>query len=187
MSQRQREGEIARLRKEIKELEATREQLLLKGTKVVTRHSMLGGRRQEIERNESADVAERRVSDIERQITVKRDQIDYLTSPDVMNKQANRALYAAQNRQRDAVDARSRALWDIDRQLKPKKSLTDTVAEFEESTISKLRKALSGKIAALEKEEKEFKEKVAMADEILIAIPLYDLGELRRQRQRLEK
>ena len=49
------------------------------------------------------------------------------------------------------------------------------------------RKTLSDKIAVLEKEEKALKEKVVMADEILLAIPLYDLGELRRQRQRLEK
>ena len=104
-----------------------------------------------------------------------------------MNTQANRALYVAQSRQMDAINARRSALSDINRQLKPKKSLVETVAEFEESTIGKLRKTLSDKIAVLEKEEDTLKEKVAMADEILFAIPLCDLGELRRQRQRLEK
>ena len=187
MSHRQREGEIARLQKEIKELETARKNLLLKENKNVTRHSMLGGRRQEIERNESSNVAERRVSDIENQIAVKRNQIDYLRNPEAMNRQANRALDAAQRRQMDAINARRSALSDINRQLKPKKSLVETVAEFEESTIGKLRKTLSDKIAVLEKEEKALKEKVVMADEILLAIPLYDLGELRRQRQRLEK
>ena len=186
MSKRQREGEMVRLRKEIKELEKNRDRVLKDG-KNITRHSMVGGGRQNAERFETAQIVNRRIVDVERQIEIKRRQIDYLTNPDVMNNQASRALQAAQNRQENAVDARSRALSDIDRRLKPKKSLTDTVAEFEESTTTKLRKMLSGKIAALDKEEKEFKEKVAMADEILIAIPLYDLGELRRQRQRLEK
>lgn len=187
MSQRQREGEMARLQKEIKELEKNRDRILIKEGKNITRHSMVGGRRQNAERFETAIVVKRRILDIENQIKIKRGQIDYLTSPDVMNTQADRALSAAQSRQREAVDARSRALLNIDRQLKPKKSLVETVAEFEESTIGKLRKTLSDKIVVLEKEEKSLKEKVAMADEILLAIPLYDLGELRRQRQRLEK
>ena len=187
MSQRQREGEMARLQKEIKELEKNRDRILIKEGKNITRHSMVGGERQNAERFETAKVVERRILDIENQIKIKRRQIDYLTSPDVMNVQADRALFAAQNRQREAVDARSRALLNIDRQLKPKKSLVETVAEFEESTMGKLRKTLSDKIVVLEREEKSLKEKVAMADEILLAIPLCDLGELRRQRQRLEK
>ena len=96
-------------------------------------------------------------------------------------------LDAAQSRQRDAINARRTALSDIDRQLKPKKSLTDTVAEFEADTVGKLRKTLSDKVSALAEEVKTLKEKVAISDEILLAIPLYDLGELKKQRLRLEK
>lgn len=203
MSHRQREGEIARLQKEIKELENSRERILNE-YKNVTRNensrattSMRGGgnrylvasdsRDKNQQRNDAVQVYERRVSDIENQVAVKRNQIDYLRNPEAMNRQANRALDAAQRRQMDAINARRSALSDINRQLKPKKSLVETVAEFEESTIGKLRKTLSDKIAVVEKEEKTLKEKVAMADEILLSIPLYDLGELRRQRQRLEK
>ena len=134
-SQKQRDAEISRLQKEIKELETSRERIL-KEYKAVTRNE---GRRTSVkhlsaldnellQRDDAVKVYERRLGDIERQLVVKRRQIDYLTSPEAMNLQANRTLDAAQRRQRDAIDTRRSALADINRQLKPKKSLVDTVA-----------------------------------------------------------
>lgn len=202
LNQQQREREVARLQDEIKSLERERERILTKEsrnvTKNVTRNQLLaasnnrrdGSSRELRQRNELADakqVVDRRVFDLESQIDVKRRQIDVLRDPDVMGRQNNRALVDSQRRQMDAVNTRRSALSDIERHLKPKKSLTDTVAEFEADTVGKLRKTLSDKIAASEKEEKSLKDKVAMADEILLAIPLYDLGELKKQRLRLEK
>ena len=204
MSQKQREAEVARLQKEIRNLEADRERLL-KNYKNVTRSensrvtttlrsganrsstTLMSDSDKNQQRNDAVAVYERRVSDLEDQIVVKRNQIDQLRNPNEVNRQADRALVAAQRRQMDAVNTRRSALADINRQMKPKKSLTDTVAEFEADTVGKLRKTLSDKIAVFEKEAAALKDKVAMADEILLGIPLYDLAELRKQRQRLEK
>ena len=193
-TQKQRDAEISRLQKEVKALETSRDRTL-REYKSVTRNeskrtsikhsSALDN--EHLQRTDAVKVYERRLDDIERQLAVKRRQIDYLTSPEVMNLQANRALDTAQRRQQEAINTRRSALADINRQLKPKKSLTDTVAEFEADTVGKLRKTLSDKIAVLEKNEKILKDKVAMADEILLAIPLCDLGELKRQRIRLEQ
>ena len=187
MTQRQREDEMSRLEREISALEAQRERILKHESRNVTRHSLVGGRRQEQERFENRLSVERRVWDIESQIKVKRRQIDFLRFPNALTQQTSRALDAAQTHQSRAVDTRRSALADINRQIKPKKSLTETVAEFEADTVGKLRKTLSDKAAVFEEEEKELKAKVAMADEILLAIPLCDIGELRRLRQRLEK
>lgn len=201
-SQKQRDVEITRLQKEIKELESTRDRVLKEyrnltrseNSRVTTtmrsntdRFAVVGDTTdRDQQRRDSAMVLEHRMSDLDSQINVKRNQIDYLRNPAEMNRQDNRALVAAQSRQMDAVNTRRSALSDINRQLKPKKSVTDVIAEFEADTIGKLRKTISDKITALDGETKSLKEKIALADEILLAIPLYDQGEIKRQRQKLE-
>ena len=139
-----------------------------------------------MQRAETKNVIDGKLRDIEYQLDVKRNQIDSLTSPDSQNRLANRTAIATQTRQTDAMNTRRTAMLDIDRRLKPKKSVTDVIAEFEADTIGKLRKTISDKIAALDGETKSLKEKIALADEIILAIPLYDQGEIRRQRQKLE-
>ena len=202
MSQKQRDEEITRLQKEIRELESARERVLNEYKNVTrnqnsratttmrssaNRYTITGDTTdKDRQRGDTVMVLERKVSDYEDQIMVKRNQIDSLRSPRQINRQANEALSTAQRRQMEAVNTRRSALADINRQLKPKKSLTDTIAEFEEKTIGNLRKTISDKINAIDGETNSLKEKIALADEILLAIPLYDQGEIKRQRQKLE-
>ena len=187
MSKQQRDGEISRLQGEIKSLEASRKDVLAGEGKNITRHSIIGGTRQNQERLESERTTRHKIGDLDRQIGVKRRQIDFLRNPDVMSRQSAQALASTQHSQDMAASNRRRALVDVDKHFKPKQSLVEVVAEFDADTIGRLRKTLSDKIATLEKEEKALKDKVAMADEILLAIPLCDIGELKRQRLRLEK
>ena len=186
MSQRQKDAEVVRLRKEIASLEAKRRQLL-KESKQVTRHSILGGSRQEDERFEARTTVLRRVEDLDKQISTKRRQCDYLSDPGRQDRLARDATDAAQTKQRYAMSTKESAMRDIDKRLKPKKSLTDIVAEFEAESIGKLRKVLSEKISAADGEAQKLKAKIALADEILLSIPLSDLSELRRQKAQLDK
>ena len=201
MTHQQRENEINRLRKEIADLESQRERARNEykdisnrsAIKDLSRHNASGrnrasamGATEIMQRSETKDILDGKLRDIEYQLDVKRNQIDYLMSPDSQNKLVNRTAVATQTRQTDAINTRRNAMLDIDRRLKPKKSVTDVIAEFEADTIGKLRKTISDKIAALDGEVSSLKEKIALADEIILAIPLYDQGEIKRQRQKLE-
>ncbi len=186
MSKQQRETEISRLKKELSSLESQRKRLL-KDYKDVSGHAMVGSVHQERARDANKRSIVSKIDDVERQLDVKRRQIDNLTNPDMQNRLAKNAVDAAQTRQRYAISTRKSAMDDIDKRLKPKKSLTDIVAEFEADTVVKLRKVLSDKIAAVEAETKSLKDKITVVDEILLAIPLSDLAELKRHKSKLEK
>ena len=93
----------------------------------------------------------------------------------------------AQRRQNEANNLRKQAMYDIDRRLKPKKSLVDVATEFETKTVGRLRKTLADKIAEGEKEAKTLKEKLSKAEEFLLAIPVTDLQELKQRKAKLEK
>ena len=197
MTHQQRENEINRLRKEIADLESRRKLVQNEYKDITSRSTKSGlarrrsdsvmmGESELMQRAETKNVIDGKLRDIEYQLDVKRNQIDSLTSPDSQNRLANRTAIATQTRQTDAMNTRRTAMLDIDRRLKPKKSVTDVIAEFEADTIGKLRKTISDKIAALDGETKSLKEKIALADEIILAIPLYDQGEIKRQRQKLE-
>ncbi|MBQ3289777.1 MAG: hypothetical protein IJH50_10240 [Kiritimatiellae bacterium] len=185
MTHQQRENEINRLKDEITTLESKRKQVLNE-YKTTTRHSILGKERQLLERGERKDVTNNKLLEIDDLLAEKRRQIDDLTDPNMQRQMVDKTAIAVQSRQQRAMDTRRVAMQDIDRRLKPKKTVTDVIAEFEADTIGKLRKTISGKIAALDGEVKSLKEKIALADEIILAIPLYDQGEIKRQRQKLE-
>lgn len=187
MSQQQRKAEISRLERELSALESRRTRLQNDDYRNLTRHTISQGRRGNHDRDERMRVADQKLQDLDRQISVKRDQIDYLRNPDVQRGIASRALQEAQAKQSQADSTRRIALYDIDRRLKPAKSLTDVVAEFEANTVGKLRKVLAEKITALDGEEKSFKDKIAVADEILLAIPLSEIGDLKRHKARIDK
>lgn len=196
MTHQQRENEINRLRKEIADLESRRERTLHEYKDITGRSAKMGlsqrrsvtmmGETERMQSTDNKNAINGKLRDIEYQLDVKRNQIDSLMSPDSQNKLANRTAIATQTRQTDAINTRRTAMLDIDRRLKPKKSVTDIIAEFETDTIGKLRKTISDKISALDGETKSLKEKIALADEIILAIPLYDQGEIKRQRQKLE-
>ena len=186
MSQQQRADEISRLEREISSLETSRDNVR-KEYKNVTRNSMLGGVRQERQWKDNKDVIDRKVFDIDRQIAVKRRQIDVLRNPHEQRHIASMAVRETQYRQEDAIRIRNVALDNINRQLKPEKSLTDVVAEFEKNTIGKLRSALSEKISKLEAETTSLKQRIVAVDEALLSIPLSDIGDLKRIKSQLDR
>lgn len=186
MSAQQRSDEISRLEREISSLETRRNQVRNE-YKGVTRNSILGGTRQRQEWQESKDVVDSKISDIENQIRVKRFQLDYLRNPHQQRHIANMALLDAQRRQDDALFSRDRALVDINRSMKPAKSLTDVVAEFEKDTVGKLRAVLADKISKTEVEMQSLKSRIAAADEALLAIPISEIGDLKAIRSKFDR
>ena len=184
-SKQQRDDEIVRLEREIAKLETQRGNVQ-KEYKNVTRHSMLGGTRQERQRIESKKVVDSRVRDIEDQISVKRRQLDYLRNPHQQRYIETRATEESQAKQHWAEIQRNEAIWHAER-LKPKKSLTDIVAEFEKESIGKLRNVLSDKISDLTTEVKLLKERIALTEEVLLAIPISDQNELKKLKTKLAR
>ena len=75
---------------------------------------------------------------------------------------------------------------DIDRRLKPKKSLVDIVSEVEADTVGRVRAAITGKIAECEKTVKEITEKLTAVEEFLLVVPVDDIQDLNRRKAKLK-
>ena len=179
MTTQQRASEIARLNKELTQLERRRESIIME-QRTTTKHSILNGPRGEAERYEKAYTQNLKLQDIDTQIRTKRGQLDVLTSPKTQQSLADRTTYDAQWHQSRANSARESAMYDIDKRLKPKKSVLDVVVEFEEATIGKLRKTLTEKISKVEGESKSQRDKLAAIEDAILQIPVSDLADLKR-------
>ena len=185
MTDKQRKEEILRLQNQISALEKRRK-TVQEDYKNSARHSMLGGYRQELQRREAKDVVSSKVIDIDKQIAVKRKQIDLLTHPESQLRLANQTMNNTQSSQNRAVYTRKTAMYDVERRLKPKKSTTEVVAEVEADTIEKLRKVMSDKISTLENESKSLEGNIAKINEVLLQIPVSDIGELKSLKRRID-
>lgn len=186
MTAQQRDAEFARLNKEIKRLEAKRDKEQ-KEYKTISKLLIKGDEHTEREREAQSRVIMRRLHDTESEIRKRRYQIDYLRNPQQISQVEANMVSQAQRRQNEANNLRQQAMYDIDRRLKPKKSLVDVATEFETKTVGRLRKTLADKIAEGEKESKTLKEKLSKAEEFLLAIPVTDLQELKQRKAKLEK
>ena len=186
MTAQQRDVEFARLNKEIKRLEAKRDKEQ-KEYKTISKLLIKGDEHTEREREAQSRVIMRRLHDTESEIRKRRYQIDYLRNPQQISQVEANMVSQAQRRQNEANNLRQQAMYDIDRRLKPKKSLVDVATEFETKTVGRLRKTLADKIAEGEKEAKTLKEKLSKAEEFLLAIPVTDLQELKQRKAKLEK
>ena len=186
MTAQQRDAEFARLNKEIKRLEAKRDKEQ-KEYKTISKLLIKGDEHTEREREAQSRVIMRRLHDTESEIRKRRYQIDYLRNPQQISQVEANMVSQAQRRQNEANNLRQQAMYDIDRRLKPKKSLVDVATEFETKTVGRLRKTLADKIAEGEKEAKTLKEKLSKAEEFLLAIPVTDLQELKQRKAKLEK
>ncbi len=76
---------------------------------------------------------------------------------------------------------------DIDRRLKPKKSVTDIVAEYDDQTVGKLRKTISDKVSTQKSEADALADKISAVDEMLLAIPVSNMSDLNNIKRKLEK
>lgn len=183
----QRDAEVARLKKELSLLESRREKLLEEAKSLMPSRgrSRMALERSERERNDHEKVLRGRLYDAESQITKKRRQIDYLQSPVEMGRIEAAAVRATQSEQRSATSRRETAMRDIDRRLKPKTTLADTISEFEKNTIGRLRLTLSDRIVEAEKTLKEVSGKLDTVNEFLLVIPVTDIQELMRLKSNL--
>ena len=186
MTAQQRDAEFARLNKEIRRLEAKRDKEQ-KEYKTISKLLIKGDEHTEREREAQRRVIEHRLYDTEKEISKKRHQIDMLRHPERVSMVEANMVAQTQRRQSEADSQRQRAMYDIDRRLKPKKPLADVVSEFETKTVGRLRTALADKIAEVEKDIKALKDKLAMVEEFLLAVPVTDMKELKQRKAKLEK
>ncbi len=186
MTKEQRNEEIKRLRKEISDLESRRV-VVRKEYDGLTRGKMIGSRRQELERYDTKRVVLMKVDELDRQIDRKRHQLDFLTSPDAQRGMSSRAMAGSQSSQSRANSIRQSAMTDIDRRLKPKKSVTDVVAEYDDQTVGKLRQTISDKVSTQKSEADALADKISAVDEMLLAIPVSNMSDLTNIKRKLEK
>ena len=180
----QRDSEIARLRREITSLESQRRSVR-KDVANLTKHKMIGSLRQERERRERGFVLQHKMDDLDSEITKKRMQVDHLTHPDNSSATEYRAGDRAQIIRRQADYEHRRRLIDIERTMKPKRSVADIVSECEISTFGKLRETMAARIAKVEDDESACRKKIAALDSIQTSIPLATVQELNTFRKRL--
>ena len=109
-----------------------------------------------------------------------------MRSPAVTSKLEADATSRAQAEQYKATSDRRSAMDDIDRRLKPKKSLVDIVSEVEADTVGRVRAAITGKIAECEKTVKEITEKLTAVEEFLLVVPVDDIQDLNRRKAKLK-
>ena len=170
-SKNQRDSEVSRLRKEIAELERLRQ---------TTRRELVASGSQ---RREWSN----KMHDYEREIAKKRSQIDYLRNPDANRRIEARAASERDSLVRSAARAKETELRDIDYRLKPKVSVIQVAEEVNAATIGKLRAEITSRIDGLVTEKAKWNRKFEIAREIEVSIPVSDLGELKRLKDRADR
>jgi chromosome segregation ATPase len=170
-SRAQRDAEIRRLEREIDELEKKRQS---------TRRTMMGA---ESVRREWKD----KMWDYRAEIDKKRAQIDYLRNPDANRAIETRAVSRAQDVQRTAINLKEERDYNIHRRMKPQTSVMAIADEMGRNTIDKLRAAIKKKLDGKEGEMKLLLRKMEIAQEIVISIPVSEMGELNRLKARADR
>lgn len=177
----QRAAEIKRLKSEISRLESRRDSAR-KDIKNLTRHTLVGNRRQERERIEAGHEAEARYYDLEQDINKKKGQLDYLLHPNQVTASQASAAQKTQDAIRRAQYDHENRLRDIERTMKPAKSVVDITAEFENKTLGELRGRVNAARGESDKKVDEIKKKITRLNEIASVIPISSLNELQKLR-----
>lgn len=185
MTAAQRDAEFARLNKEISRLEAKRakEQQEYKN---ISKLYIKGDAHMAREHFVRENVIKNRLADVDSEIAKRRRQIDQLRHPAAVSGVEAQMTAWTQRQQDMATSNRRNAMYDIDRRLKPKKTLVDIVAEVEANTVGKIRTAITGKIAEAEKNVKEMTEKLTAVEEFLLSVPVESIQELTRRKAKLK-
>ena len=185
MTAAQRDAEFARLNKEISKLEENRK-VLEQQFKNTAKIGLKGSESTERERLTQEGVMIHRLADIDGEIRKRRLQIDHLRHPETVSAVEARMTSWTQHEQSRAENNRRNAMSDIDRRLKPKKSVVDIVAEVEANTVGKFRSVIAGKIAESEKNVKTLSEKLTAIEEFQLSIPIDPIQELIRRKAKLQ-
>ena len=180
----QRDAEIARLRSEIARLESQRRSAR-KEVESLTKHRMIGSRRQERERAEKGVVLSGKMGDVESEIAKKRKQLDFLTNPANPVGVEYGAARSERSIRDNADHAHKRRLEDIERTMKPKRLLSDIIAACEAETFGKLQKTMTAKIEADGKEVSEIRDTLTKLGSIETTLPLAEMQDLRNIRKQL--
>ena len=184
VTQAEREKEVSRLKSEIWGLEQRRNKIR-KESENLTKNKMLGSPRQERERAEKGSVLREKMNDIQSEIVKKRSQLDSLTYPDravcVAQREASRSLSIRSN----ASIEHRRRLDDIERTMKPKRSLQDIVSDCEAETVGRLHETLAAKIAQSDKEMSDLRDKRDKISEMEVSLPLATIQDLNNFRKML--
>ena len=180
----QRDHEMARLRHEIAGLES-RLDATRKDISNLTKHKMIGSKRQERERAERGVVLGNKMAEIQDEISKKRRQLDYLTHPNNAVSVEYRTAYSSQSVRNEADRAHRTRLDDIDRIMKPNRTLLEIVSACESETFGRLQDVLASQIAAADKAESEFHEKIDALLSINAALPLATIQDLNVYRKKL--
>lgn len=147
----QRENEIKRLKSDISRLERKRSEARREAERL-SKHSLIGNRRQEGEKREKGIVIEQKLNDYEREIDKKRRQIDLLTHPDQISATESVAVRRSQNVISHAGYIRESQLRDIEKTMKPKKFPADIAAECEAETLCLLQETIQTKLLTEQRE-----------------------------------
>ena len=97
-----------------------------------------------------------------------------------------RTSYDIQDQQDQAVRRRQNAMYDIDNRLKPEIEVREIASDFENRTIVKLREELAKRIADKEKELEGINNKIRLAKEIILQIPIASMEELGKLKKKLQ-
>ena len=180
----QREREIARLRHEIGALES-RLGTTRKEISNLTKNKLVGNKREERERVDKSVSINNKLNEIQDEISRKRRQLDSLTNPDNTVAVEYRSTYSSQSVQDRADYTHRKRLDDIDRTMKPKRTLSEIVAACESETYGRLQGVLTSQLAASDKAEAEFRGKIDKLMTMNASLPLATTQELNIYRKKL--
>lgn len=173
----QRAAEIKRLKSEISRLESRRD-AARKDIKNLTRHTIVG----RVDQAGARQEAETRFRDLEWDINKKKGQLDYLLHPNQVTASQASAAQKTQDAIRRAQYDHENRLRDIERTMKPAKSVVDITAEFENKTLGELRGRVNAARDESDKKVDEIKKKITRLNEIASVIPISSLNELQKLR-----
>ena len=184
MSREKQEREIERLKMEIAKLESkwskARDDI-----KRLSGRTPIGGRRMGLDRVDNQIVLKNRMVDIEREINKKRKQLDQLIDPDKGVRLEDDVINRTQRVQSKADINHRLRLYDIERSLKPKKTLADVVCECESNTIGKLKAELAKRIETAEANIAMYKGKLTEITHMEQTMPFANLRDLQGIRDTL--
>ena len=182
----QRQSEISRLKGEVNRLTRNKD-VILNDIRDMTKNKLvIGGRRYAREQNEKGYTLQNKLYEIDGELNKKRRQIDILTNPEELQRLAMRTSYDIQYQQDQAVRLRRNAMYDIDNRLKPEIEVREIASDFENRTIVKLREELAKRIAEKEKELEGINNKIRLAKEIILQIPIASMEELGKLKKKLQ-
>ena len=186
--------EIRRLRNEIANLER-RLEAVRKEYRHQSRSMLLVDSHNRYRNQSSADreyndknyELQHRITEIDRELLHKRRELDILLSPHYTARIEAEAARDKQSLVDNAGYSTRRELDDIDRRMKPKKTLPELDKEYARATIGALRDAISRSLESATSDYMRAKSLAALAREAVLKVPFSDVDELKKLVTRINK